>query len=139
MTTLTPEQQEVVARRFQVLVTRWNAATRYRSNINALRSHPVYRELVNLGDPAVPLILAEVEREPNVPGSSCSPRSLGRTRYPALAGRVNAMAEAWLDWGRRRGYGVSTRTGGGIPRTRRRRLYRGQPQDARLQLRCLGR
>ncbi len=49
MTTLTPEQQQNLAQRFQGLATQWNAATRYRSNTHALRHHPVYQELVALG------------------------------------------------------------------------------------------
>jgi hypothetical protein len=66
MTTLTSEQQQDVARRFQGLATQWKATTRYCSNIHALRNHPVYQELVELGEPVVPLILAELERESDV-------------------------------------------------------------------------
>src|SRR3954470_15783003 len=66
MITLTPEQQQDVARRFQGLLTPGKAATRYRSNTHALRNHPVYQELIALGEPVVPLILAELEREPSV-------------------------------------------------------------------------
>jgi hypothetical protein len=105
MPTLTPEQQRDVARRFEVLVNPWNAATRYRSNLQALRSHPVYQELVTLGDPAIPLILAELEREPNVAWFMVLAAITGEDPVPpALSGRVDAMAEVWLDWGRRRGY-----------------------------------
>jgi hypothetical protein len=105
MTTLTPEQQQDVARRFRALVNQWNAATRYRSNVNALCGHPVYQELIGLGEPAIPLILAEVEREPSVAWFIVLAAITGEDPIPpALAGRVDAMAEAWLDWGRRRGY-----------------------------------
>jgi hypothetical protein len=40
MITLTPEQQQDVARRFQGLASEWIATTRYRSNTHALRTHP---------------------------------------------------------------------------------------------------
>jgi hypothetical protein len=107
MTTLTPEQQQDVTRRFQVLATRWDEATRYRSNIHALRNHPVYEELVALGEPAVPLILAELERESKVSWFAVLAAITGQNPVPpALAGRVDAMARAWLDWGRERGYVV---------------------------------
>ena len=59
MITLTPEQQQDVARRFQGLATRWIATARYRSNTQALRNHAVYQELVAMGEPVVPLILVE--------------------------------------------------------------------------------
>ena len=105
MTTLTPEQQQDVARRFQGLATQWNAATRYRSNTHALRNHPVYQELVALGEPVIPLILAELKRESNVSWFTVLAAITGENPVPpALAGRVDAMARAWLDWGRQLGY-----------------------------------
>jgi hypothetical protein len=107
MITLTPEQQQDVARRFQVLATQWIAMTRYRSNTQSLRNHPVYHELVALGEPVVPLILAELEREPNVSWFTVLAAITGENPVPpALGGRVDAMAQAWFDWGRQRGYAV---------------------------------
>jgi hypothetical protein len=107
MITLTPEQQQDVARRFQGLATQWTSTTRYRSNTQALRNHPVYQELVGLGEPVVPLILAELEREPNVSWFTVLAAITGENPVPpALAGRVDAMARAWLDWGRQREYAV---------------------------------
>jgi hypothetical protein len=107
ITTLTPEQYQDVARRFQGLTAQWSAATRYRSNIHALRNHPVCRELVALGEPVVPLILAELERETDVSWFTVLTAITGENPVPpALAGRVDEMARAWLDWGRQRGYAV---------------------------------
>jgi hypothetical protein len=107
MITLTAEQQQDVARRFQGLATQWIATTRYRSNSQALRNHPVYQELVALGEPVVPLILAELSRESNVAWFTVLAGITGENPVPpALAGRVDAMAQAWLDWGRQRGYAV---------------------------------
>ena len=107
MITLTPEQQQDVERRFQGLATQWNATTRYRSNIHALRNHPVYLQLVALGEPVIPLILAELERESSVSWFTVLAAITGENPVPsAVAGRVDAMARAWLDWGRQRGYAV---------------------------------
>ncbi len=107
MATLTPEQNQDVIRRFQLLVTQWKVATRYRSNIHALRNHPVYQELLALGDPVIPLILAELEREPNAAWFTVLAGITGEDPVPpAMAGRVDAMVGAWLEWGRRRGYAV---------------------------------
>jgi hypothetical protein len=107
MTTLTSEQQQDVARRFEGLAAQWKAATRYRSNTHALRNHPVHQELVALGEPVIPLILTELEREPNVSWFTVLATITGENPVPpALAGRVDAMAQAWLVWGRQRGYGA---------------------------------
>ena len=105
MTTLTPEQQQDLAQRFQGLASQWNAATRYRSNTHALRDHPVYQELVALGEPVVPLILMELEQEPSVFWFLVLATISGENPVPpALSGRVEAMALAWIDWGRQRRY-----------------------------------
>jgi hypothetical protein len=107
MITLTPEQQQDVARRFQDLASQWKATTRYRSNTHALRSHPLYQELIALGEPVVPLILAELERESSVSWMTVLVGITGEDPVPpALAGRVDAIARAWLEWGRQRGYPV---------------------------------
>jgi hypothetical protein len=101
MTPLTPEQQQELGQRFQRLATQWNAATRYRSNTRALRDHPVYQELVALGEPIVPLILSELEREPNVFWFAVLAAITGQNPVPpAVTGQVEAMARAWIDWGR---------------------------------------
>jgi hypothetical protein len=107
MTTLTPEQQHDIAQRFHDLSIRWNAAIRYRSNTRSLRDHPVYRELVSLGEPVIPLILTELVREPNVSWFTVLAAITGADPVPrALAGQVDDMARAWLDWWRQRGYVV---------------------------------
>jgi hypothetical protein len=107
MITLTPEQQLDVARRFQVLATQWIALTRYRSNTQSLRNQPVYQQRVALGEPVVPLILAELKRDPNVSWFTVLD---GITREnpvpPERTGRVDAIGRARLDWGRQRGYAV---------------------------------
>jgi hypothetical protein len=107
MITLTPEQQQEVARRFQGLATQWIATTRYRSNTQDLRNHPVYQELVALGEPIAPLILSELERGPDVSWFTVLAAITGENPVPPeVAGQVDAMAQAWLDWGRQRGHAV---------------------------------
>jgi hypothetical protein len=60
------EQQRDLTQRFHDLAVSWLAMTRFRSNTRVLRNHQVYRELIALGEPIVPLILAEVKKGPNV-------------------------------------------------------------------------
>ncbi len=107
MITLIPEQQQDVAQRFQALATRWIATTRYRSNTQALRNHPVYQELVALGEPVVLLILMELGRQLTVSWFVVLTGITGENPVPpALAGQVDATARAWIDWGRQRGFAV---------------------------------
>lgn len=101
------ERQQDLTQRFRDLANSWLAATRFRSNTRVLRNHQVYRELLALGEPAVPLILTEVKKEPDVSWFLVLGAITGEDPVsPEHAGRVDAMAQAWLDWGRERGYEV---------------------------------
>lgn len=105
MITLTPEQQNTLSLQFQQLSKQWNEATRYHSNIQSLRNNPVYQELIALGEPIVPLILGELDRESHVCWFAVLNAITGENPVPPEdAGFVEAMARDWLDWGRRRGY-----------------------------------
>jgi hypothetical protein len=105
MIALTPEQRQTVERRFRDLASEWAELTAYRSNLRSLRHHPVYHELTALGEAAIPLILVELERKPSVAWFGLLAEITGENPVPPdLAGHVAAMAGAWLDWGRSRGY-----------------------------------
>ena len=61
----------------------------------------LYHELIALGEPAVPLILRELERAPSVSWFGVLAAITGENPVPAaIAGHVAAMAGAWLEWGR---------------------------------------
>ena len=105
MIALTPEQRQSIEQRFRHLASQWAELTAYRSNIGGLRNHPVYLELLALGEPAVALILDELERKPSASWFGLLGAITGESPVPAhLAGHVESMAGAWLEWGRRHGY-----------------------------------
>ncbi len=105
MIALTPEQRQTVERRFHELASEWAELTAYRSNMRSLRHHPVYLELTTLGEAAIPMILVELEGKPSVAWFGLLEEITGENPVPLdLAGHVVAMAGAWLDWGRSRGY-----------------------------------
>jgi hypothetical protein len=105
MIALTSDQRQAVEREFRDLLPQWAELTAYRSNMGALRDHPVYHELVALCEPAVPLILGELERKPSASWFGLLAAITGENPVPPeLAGHVAAMAAAWLEWGRRQGY-----------------------------------
>jgi hypothetical protein len=75
--------------------------TAHRSNMGALRRHPLFDEIVALGEPAVPLILRELERKPGVSWFGLLATTTGENPAPPeLTGRVEEMAASWLAWGR---------------------------------------
>jgi hypothetical protein len=102
MIALTPKQRQGIELKFRQLANAWAELTAYRSNIGGLRHHPVYLELLALGEPAVPLILGELERKPGVSWFGLLGAITGESPVSAqMAGHVEAMASAWLEWGRR--------------------------------------
>jgi hypothetical protein len=92
-----------VTGQFQALAEQWKAGVAVLSSATAMVSHPAYQGIIALGPPAVPLILRDLEREPAhwfealraITGEDPVP--------PEDWGKVQAMADAWLAWGRARG------------------------------------
>jgi hypothetical protein len=66
--------------------------------------HRAYGEIIALGPAVVPLLLRELEHQPNHWFAAL--RSLtGEDPVPASErGRIGPMTAAWLKWGRDRGY-----------------------------------
>src|SRR5258707_15385679 len=93
------QSSEEEATRFQELAERWKKETAHHSNIAKRAMHPAYQEIIGMGEKAVPLLLAELRREPDdwcwalhaITGANPVP--------DASRGNVRAMAEAWLRWG----------------------------------------
>jgi hypothetical protein len=93
-----------LAARFQELVRKWKGERGPTSSAAKMAAHPAYREIVSLGRDAVPLLLAELEREPDhwflalheITGAEPVPKE--------SRGRLEEMAAAWLKWGRANGF-----------------------------------
>lgn len=95
-----PELERV----FHELADAWRDDTRFLSSVPDRIMHPAYQRIIGLGPAVVPLLLEDLERQPThwfwalkaitgadpVPGED--------------AGAIRKMADAWLEWGRRRGY-----------------------------------
>jgi hypothetical protein len=82
----------------------WRADTEFLSSPAEMANHPAYLEIVAMGEPAVPLILAELEARPDFWFEALR-RITGADPVPPEArGDVRAMAEAWLEWGHSHGH-----------------------------------
>lgn len=89
---------------FHVLVKQWKKDTEADSSITRMIRHPAYQEIINMGEPVVPLLLAELKREPDFWFAALQ-KITGADPVPkASAGRVEEMAKAWMEWGRDKGY-----------------------------------
>ena len=93
-----------LADEFSRLALEWRRETRHCSKMEQITSHPAYRRIVELGEPAVPLILQELHRA----GGDWFPALRAITKanpVPAESrGKMSEIREAWLRWGREHGY-----------------------------------
>jgi hypothetical protein len=60
-----------------------------------------YQQIIGMGWPAVPLILEELQREPDQWFWALEAITDANPVLPESAGNVRLMAQAWVEWGKR--------------------------------------
>src|SRR4051812_35619155 len=89
---------ERLLRTFRQLAGDWRAGTRYLSSATEIATHPAYQRIIGLGPQVIPLILAELEKQPEHWFWALAALT-GEDPVPETDhGRVWAMAAAWLKW-----------------------------------------
>jgi hypothetical protein len=87
---------------FRKLAGQWRRDTEYLSSVAQMANHPAYQRIIEMGRPAVPLILRELQRKPDhwfwalnaITGED-----------PVQTGAAfDDAVQAWLRWGRAQGY-----------------------------------
>ncbi len=90
--------------RFQTLAQQWKKETSHVSNIGKKALHPAYQEIIGMGKAVVPLLLAELSREPDDWFWALHAITGAKPVPAANRGNLNEMAAAWLKWGSDQGY-----------------------------------
>jgi len=98
------EQDSRLRVKFQELVTNWKAKSRFISSVPDLTNLSEYRQIIALGPPAVPLLLRELEQAPDYWFWALSSITGADPVPPTQRGQVAQMRDAWLNWGREKGY-----------------------------------
>ena len=87
---------------FRQLAEQWRSETKHLSSLSKMALHPAYQKIIGLGKPAVPLILAELQK--------CADHWLwalhsitGEDPAPPAATFREAV-QAWIEWGKQRGH-----------------------------------
>jgi hypothetical protein len=90
--------------RFRTLAAQWKRESLFMSSPPAMERLPSYQQIIALGPAVVPLLLREMETDPDfwfgalhvLTGANPVPRE--------HAGYVKQMAQDWVSWGREQGY-----------------------------------
>jgi hypothetical protein len=95
---LTPEAK------FRRLVNEWRSRRIHSSAVEDHILHPAYLQIIGMGTDAVPLILAELEKEPGHWFTALHAITEAQPVPEEDAGNMQKMADAWIKWGRDNGY-----------------------------------
>ena len=96
--------------RFEQLASTWETETRFLSDPGRMILHPAYQQIIGMGMGAVPLILARLAQRPD--HWFWALRSITGESPVISRGRgMKHARQAWLRWGRERGYLPATTTG----------------------------
>jgi len=90
--------------KFLMLKDKWKAETVLLSSITEIAMHPTYQQIIGMGLTVVPLILAEMEREPGHWFWALKSITGIDPTLPEDKGHMRRMTESWLRWGREHGY-----------------------------------
>jgi hypothetical protein len=90
--------------RFRRLADEWKEQSRFLSNTAQTAMLKPYQRIIGLGLPAVPLILQELEREPDQWFWALESITEQNPVPPEANGKVRLMAQAWIDWGKQQGW-----------------------------------
>ena len=92
--------------RFDRLAQKWKKETGHLSKVTRRCTHPAYQEIIGMGVAVVPLILHELKESRDDWFWALSAITSENPITEADAGNVLKMTEAWLRWGRAKGYDV---------------------------------
>ncbi|NQU19831.1 MAG: hypothetical protein HQ567_01005 [Candidatus Nealsonbacteria bacterium] len=89
--------------RFQHLKEDWKRQSRYLSNSAQIAMLWSYQQIIGMGPAVVPLILAELRQETDHWFWALEAITGENPAEQEVAGKVDAMADAWIDWGQQKG------------------------------------
>ena len=95
--------QQGLKRRFDELARTWKAQRGPMVCLDRVFIHPAYQAIIGMGLPAVPLLLAELGREPDHWFWALKAITNTDPVRDDHRGRVKLMALDWLKWGERHG------------------------------------
>jgi len=91
---------------FRRLADTWKKQTGHLSNISKKCTHPAYQQIIGMGSTVIPFILRDLKKTRDDWFWALTAITRENPIPARDAGYINRMTEAWLAWGRARGYDV---------------------------------
>jgi len=92
-----------IRNRFARLAREWKDQSRFLSNTAQMALLPPYQRIIGMGMPVVPLILEELEHEPDQWFWALEAITEINPGPDEAQGTVRQMAQSWINWGRQNG------------------------------------
>ncbi len=95
---------KAVRKSFVTLAMQWHDETDYLSSPSRITDNDTYLKIVSMGGPVIPLILQDLQKRGGNWYRALRILSDEDPVSPEVRGEVPKMKEAWLHWGRDKGY-----------------------------------
>lgn len=95
---------ESIAGEFRRLVTQWRAERGATSSISQMITCPAYQQIIALGPAVIPLLLHELERDPDHWFAALRTITGENPVKPEHRGDLMLMSQDWLQWAKEQGY-----------------------------------
>ncbi len=90
--------------RFEELADQWERETVYQSFTDKIIAHPAHREIVSMGESAIPLILERMDTQGGLWFHALKEITGENPVRQGDRGKVPVMQDTWLKWGEANGY-----------------------------------
>jgi len=96
--------RDAVESQFQDLVAQWKEQRAFMSSPVDMALLPAYQRIIGMGPAAVPLLLRELEREPDHWFWALKAITGADPAGSASRGVIAEIAHSWLEWGKAQGF-----------------------------------
>ena len=93
-----------IEQRFETMANEWRRGRGPASSVTKLSMHSSYQQIIGMGEPVVPLIMAELERKPDHWFWALHAITGADPVTKEARGRIGLMSEAWIAWAKEQGF-----------------------------------
>lgn len=97
-------EEKELKEKFQSLVEQWKEGTQFASTVLEMAMHPAYQYIIGMGPKVLPYILQRLSRKQEHWFWALKAITSEDPVPTASRGNLNKMRDAWLQWGKEKGY-----------------------------------